>query len=218
MSEALRSSTGVDTDILESLRERIRVLEGGARVQRGRRPSGVAAIDELVGGLPVPGIVELSGPRGSGVTSLALSLAAASVAGGGLVAWVDAEASLYPPAVARCGVSLARLLVVRPVADGQHAELWAAEQLLRSGCFGLVVIDRLEEGVLRSTGHGWARACEHGHCVALVLSERPARWLPAEVRLSVGARRVTVGRDRGGRAGRRASLPEVPEGVAAWPP
>ncbi|MFT4626697.1 MAG: hypothetical protein ACI8PZ_005375 [Myxococcota bacterium] len=208
--------SGERSAVLDSLRERIRLLEGGAPVQRSRAPSGVPEVDRLIGGLPVPGVVELTGARGSGVTSLALHLAAAEMRAGGLVAWVDSEASLYPPALDRLGVELSRLLVVRPPADGQHSELWAAEQLLRSGCFGLVVVDRLAGGVLRSTGHGWARACERGHSVALVLGENSARWLPAEVRLAVGDGRLTVVRDRGGRTGSHSPLPAPPPMSGPW--
>lgn len=60
-----------------------------------------------------PNVLELSGPPSCGKLSLALLwLAAASQ--GGLVAVVDLAGEFYPPAAALCGLSLDRLVVVRP--------------------------------------------------------------------------------------------------------
>jgi hypothetical protein len=202
---------------LDALREQIRLLEGGPAVCRRRVPCGVQTLDALVGGLPKPGILELHGPLGAGRTRLAASILAAVMGPHGLGVWVDPARSLYPPALAQYGVDLARLLVVCPPADGLQQEHWATEQLLRSGCFPVVVVSLLpRRGSRRSASHQWARAAEHGGSTAVVISERPVRELPAEVRLCVGEDGVRVARDRGGRSGKHHPLPSWPKGCDPW--
>lgn len=199
---------------LETLRAQVRALEGGAPVHRRRVVSGVDVFDRLVQGLPCPGIVELCGSDGSGHLRLALELAASATRDRRAVAWVDASRQLYPPAAAALGVDLDRLLIVRPAADGSHPEIWATEQLLRSGCFALVVSHFPESrNERRFGGHQWARAAEHGQCTALVLGARPLRDVPADVRLQVGGGQLSVLRDRGGRHGASQALADPPD---AW--
>ena len=186
---------------LDVLRARIRTLEGGPRIERRRAPSGVDRFDALLGGIPVPGIVEITGAEGAGRTGLALDLAMACTASRKLVAWVDPQSRLYPPAAAARGVALEQLLIVRPVEDGSSPWVWTTEQLLRSGNFPLVVVDLppRTSGIAsrRVASHGWARAAEHGQCTAIVIASRTTRELPAAVRISIGDRRLTVLRDRG---------------------
>ena len=75
-------------------------------------PTGIAAVDELLGGgLPVGAITEIAGPQCSGRTSLALSFVAASTQAHRVCAWVDVSDALSPEAAA--GVQLDRLLWVR---------------------------------------------------------------------------------------------------------
>jgi hypothetical protein len=179
--------------------------------------SGIASIDALIQGLPCPGIVEICGAAGTGRTRLALQLVAEATRLRRTVAWVDPLRQLYPPAAADLGIDLDRLLIVRPPADGSHAEIWATEQLLRSGCFALVVSHLPEQrGSRRFGGHQWARAAERGQCTAVVLAHRPARDVPAEVRLQTGFGRVSVLRDRGGQPGGSAILPPIPSAADPW--
>jgi recombination protein RecA len=59
-------------------------------------------------------------------------------------AWVSPrdEASFYPPDFAQAGIDLAALVVVRvPPEAGSHGVVRASELLLRSGAFGLLVVD-----------------------------------------------------------------------------
>jgi hypothetical protein len=189
-----------------ALREQIRILEGGARVRRRRAPSGVGEIDALVGGLPRPGLVEISGQPGLGATRFGARLAAAATRAG-RVAWIDTERRLFPPALAEHGVILEHLLVIRPPAGGSALagrgsapEAWATEQVLRSGCFALVLVSggRID----RATGHRWGLAAEHGQSTGVILRAEPARELPAEIRLQVVSRHgepeLVVTRDRAG--------------------
>jgi hypothetical protein len=83
-----------------------------------------------------PNILELSGPPSCGKLSLALLwLAAASR--GGLVAVVDLAGEFYPPAAALCGLSLERLVVVRP--PDQRGAGEAVSLLLSSAGFDAVL-------------------------------------------------------------------------------
>lgn len=206
---------------LEALRAQVRALEGGAPVHRRREICGVGVVDELLGGLPRPGIVEVCGPLGAGRVQLVGALVAASTARHRAVAWVDPLRRLYPPALLAMGVALDQVLLVRPAEDGSQPWLWAAEQLLRSGCFELVVVDRPEDPERglprRPIGSRWARAAEHGQSTAVVLGVRPARQLAADVRLAVGKGQVMAVRDRGGpRMGAMGPLPDRPERAEPW--
>ena len=202
---------------LEALRAKIRVIEGGPRVERRREPTGVAEVDSLLGGLPVPGIVEISGAEGTGRARWVASILAADTRMGRAVVWVDPLRRLYPPALAEHGVQLHQLLIVRPTEDGSSPWAWATEQLLRSGCFSRVVVDLpRRDGSRRSLAHTWARAAEYGCATALVISARPTRELPADVRVSVGSGRAFVTRDRGRVPGAGGPLPAWPEGTDPW--
>lgn len=103
-------------------------------------------------------MVELSGTA-PGKLSTVARLVARAQAEGEPVAWVSQRdgASFYPPDFARVGIDLAALVVVRvpapqraapdaasgarAVQPHRHGVLRAAEVLLRSGAFGLVVVD-----------------------------------------------------------------------------
>ena len=120
-------------------------------------PTGVAAIDTLVGGgLPRGQISELVGPRSSGRTSLALQMLRAATARGELVALVDALDMLDVDSAAAAGIDLASVLWVRGhvVSNpglcrdmNQRAleqAIRALALVLQAGNFGLVVLDVAE--------------------------------------------------------------------------
>lgn len=90
-------------------------------------------------------LCELSGPA---VLSAAVGKVLEAQIEGEPVAWVARPGSLfYPPDLEQSGVDLGALAVVRAPADGA---VRAAELLVRSGGFGLVVVD-LEAGVKVAT-------------------------------------------------------------------
>lgn len=195
---------------IASLRARIASIEG-ARVQREREPSGVYDLDAVIGGLPRPGLVALHGAPGSGRASLVAAVLAAQTARGRPVAWIDGARRIYPPALAEVGVALPWLLIVRPPAG--HA-VWAAEQVLGSGCFAVVAIsgvDRVGPG-----GQRWGRAAERGRATALVIADGPGRDLPAVLRLQVERGAFTVVRDSSGAFGRSGAVPEPPLSARPW--
>ena len=106
-------------------------------------------------GLPTPGpvapaswtstalggcLAELSGTGASSSLTLAFSLVHQVQRHGDPVAWITrAESTFFPPDAAEGGIDLAALPVIR--LSGRRQCLRAAEQLVRSGAFGLLVID-----------------------------------------------------------------------------
>ncbi len=85
-------------------------------------------------------LCELSAGADGALLSAAMGLVTDAQQGGEPVAWVSAShAVFFPPDAAACGVDLAALVVVQ-VTDGPTAGR-AADVLLRSGAFGLVVLD-----------------------------------------------------------------------------
>lgn len=85
-------------------------------------------------------LVELSARGASATLTAAVELVAEAQTQAEPVAWIaPAAGTFYPPDVADSGVDLAALVVVR-VRDA-IASARVAERLLRSGAFGLVVMD-----------------------------------------------------------------------------
>lgn len=85
-------------------------------------------------------LIELSGQGATSRLSFAFSLVHTVQRHGAPAAWITHTSSVFfPPDVARCGVDLSALAVVR--LDAPEALFHAADQLLRSGSFGLVALD-----------------------------------------------------------------------------
>jgi RecA DNA recombination protein len=109
-------------------------------VRRGL-PFGIPALDAaLPSGVPRGQITALEAPLGSGGTTLLLALAEATLRADEGVALVDAERSLAPQAAAHLA-ALGPFWVVRPKAN--ENAWWCADVLLRTGAFGLVIVDRV---------------------------------------------------------------------------
>ena len=85
-------------------------------------------------------LAELSGAGASPSLTLAFSLVHQVQRQREPVAWIArAESTFFPPDAAQSGIDLAALPVIRLA--GQRERLRAAEQLARSGAFGLLVVD-----------------------------------------------------------------------------
>jgi len=127
--------------------------------------------DQLAGRL-----VELSASGASTVLSTMAGILADVQRLGEPAAWIGpASSSFYPPDLAARGIDLQALVVVRtPVLGGAAPRLRAAERLLRSGAFGLVIIDggRDFELPLPAQGRLTKLAQEHD-AVVLLLTDKP---------------------------------------------
>lgn len=126
--------------VLAALRQQIAALLDPPRGDAGVIPTGISSLDAALsgGGVPRGRLTEVIGPRGSGKTTLVRELAAAAIAARRWVAYVDASRTLSPRDWAALGAS-GLLWVVRPKEATRGT--WCADVLLRSGAFGLVVLD-----------------------------------------------------------------------------
>ena len=102
--------------------------------------------EELASGsfsLPSGAITEISGALSSGRTSLTHAILARATAAGECCAMVDSASAFDPWSAAQAGVDLQKLLWVR--ASGRlDAALKAADLILHSGGFGVIVLDLCE--------------------------------------------------------------------------
>jgi hypothetical protein len=126
--------------------------------------TGLPEFDRILGGgFPRGAIAALAGPPSSGRSALAARLLAVATARG-LGALIGTE--LFLPALAAAGVRLERLMCV-PVTDPVGVAR-AADIVLRSGAFGVVVIPALPSG--RGTGSAtWTRLASLTHRANAVL-------------------------------------------------
>ena len=131
---------GVNMSLAELRQELAQVIHPPAQ------PDGVATgwapLDHALGGtLPRGLITEITGPAGSGRTTLLRRLVEGAIRQELLVAYIDAERTLNP----RDWAHLARradddgLWVIRPPDPARAA--WCSELLLRSGAFPIVILD-----------------------------------------------------------------------------
>ena len=174
---------------LATLRQQLAAVVAGTPSATPGLPTGIAALDAMLpgGGLPRGRITEILAPAGVGKTTLARSLATATLTAGHAVAWVDATRTLDPRDWVTASVAdNDALWVVRP-ADAARAS-WCADLLLRTGAFALVVLDgapvlprtvgvrlaqlaRDSDAVLLLLGEG-TRASEIGGALRLLLRRR----------------------------------------------
>jgi hypothetical protein len=126
------------------------------------------ALSCLKGGIARGALTEVSGPAGGGKTEVVLRFLAENPKL--RAAWIEEALSVYPCAFPLHGVNLNRVLFVRD--PGTHA-VWAAQQILRSGIFPVVVlaVKALAELDLRRL----QLAAEQSNASVLLLSEEPAR-------------------------------------------
>lgn len=184
------------------------VPPGHAAPKGPRISTGLPPLDRLLdGGFPRGQVAELVGPRTSGRTRVLLGALASVTGRGGWAALVDGTDGLDPAAAATLGVPLGRLLWIR--CGGRITAAWrAADVLVQSGGFGLVVVDlgdlppwtlartppavvvRLQRAVeRRATGllvAGRRRVAGSLAAVAVALTPRRIQWEPGEPGLLAG--------------------------------
>jgi protein ImuA len=161
---------------IDALRQEILRLEGVAyRAQRSAVSSGTAALDHV---LPERGfrrgtVVEwLAAEEPLGSTTLAMRAARQACQDGGTLVVIDRRGDFYPPAAARLGIDLARMILLRPGTRSDHD--WAMDQALRCGAVSAVVAwPDTQFGTLDGrTFRRWQLAAEAGGTLGLLL--RPA--------------------------------------------
>lgn len=127
---------------VEQLRRLIHARTPMATAPGAVRSSGLSELDRLLeGGFPKSALTVLTGVSGAGRMTIAARILAEETRHKRPVAWVDARGALYPPALELAGVDLKRMLMVR---GSRERSLYALEQILASGAFGVVVGSGLE--------------------------------------------------------------------------
>ena len=196
---------------VDSLRRYLKSHASATPLQRtDGRPTGLPPLDRLLeGGVPKGAITVLTGVAGTGRMSIAARLLAEETRALKPVAWVDAKKTLYPPALVQAGVDLQRLLVVRGA--GQRA-LFAIEQIVESGAFGIVIASGIESFLSQAGLRRVQAASEAAHASTILVLEPQASALVtnAALKLRVSRRspglQVEVEKSRGDTIGRRAFI------------
>lgn len=126
---------------IAALRQQLAEIVEGARPTLPGLATGIAALDAALpgNGLPRGRLTEIAGAPGSGRTTIARQLVAATLRAGWWVAYVDASRTLAARDWTALGAPDNSLWVVRP--DHPSRGAWCADVLLRSGAFGLVILD-----------------------------------------------------------------------------
>ena len=184
------------------------VWRGGEleKVVHAVHATGHAALDAQLpgGGWPTGTLSEvLHDGVGIGEVSFLAGTLAQTCDGDRMIAWINAPYLPYAPALAQRGIPLERCVVVRP--KNREDALWAAEQSLKSGACGAVLL-WIAEG-RRQDDYAWLRrlqmASESGRCMAVLFRPSSAEKLstPAHLRVALsreaGLLQVRIPKRRG---------------------
>jgi hypothetical protein len=188
--------------------------------------SGVREIDALTGGLPRGCLTEICGPASSGRTSVLLAALAAATQRKEVCSLVDISDAFNPHSAAAAGVNFKRLLWVRCGGNKQKVRspqrhrviekteknenprrqiekpveqaLQVTDLLLRSGGFGLVIIDlgntpvKMARRIPLASWFRFQRAVEHTATVLFVISQIPCAQTCASLLLKVSGKRLSA--------------------------
>jgi recombination protein RecA len=138
-------------------------------------PTGITALDELVGGLPRGSLTEIYGPPCSGKTSILHATLASRTLSAEACALVDAQDAFDPCGSQASGVVLPRLLWVR--CHELDKAFRSLDLLLHGGGFGFIALDlsdapaRLVRQVPLNVWFRLRRAVEDTATVLLVLAQ-----------------------------------------------
>jgi recombination protein RecA len=115
--------------------------------------------------------VEISSSMGAASLTLTFSLVRETQEKGEPVGWVTGtESAFYPPDAARNGIDLAALAVIRVRARESIAR--AGEKLLRSGAFGLIVLDLGSADIPMPLQSRLTGLAHHHHTALVCLTEK----------------------------------------------
>jgi hypothetical protein len=155
---------------------------------------GIPALDALLPlGLPRGQITALDAPLGSGGTALLLALAEATLRADEGVAFVDAARTLAPQAAAHLA-GLGPFWVIRP--RGTESAWWCTDVLLRTGAFGLVIVDQAPTPA-RTVAVRLQRLARDKDAVLVIRDAQGHRRTDAQTQVTVD------GREQRGDAGQR---------------
>lgn len=136
-------------------------------------------LKKLLGkGLCRGAVIELSGRRSSGRTSIAMHVLKQATGRGEICALIDLYDSFHPESASAAGVQLDRLIWVRCGGNAEHA-IRAADLLLHAGGFGVVMLDlceasaRMLNRIPLSYWYRFRRAVEHTPAILLVCADLP---------------------------------------------
>src|SRR5262245_54756316 len=138
---------------------------------------------------------EISGSRATATLTLTFGLVLDAQKHGEPVGWATStERSFYPPDAAQLGIDLAALVVVR--VPNPDAIARAGEKLLRSGGFGLVVLDLGLADMPPPLQSRLTGLAHYHHSVLICLTEKDRKMfsLGSLVSLRVHAERKRVGK------------------------
>lgn len=143
-------------------------------------------------------LCELSGTEATAVLTFAVGLVGEAQRRGDPVAWLTRrESSFYPPDVAATGVDLGALAVIWVPSALDAAR--TADLLMRSGAFGLVIMDLGRDCDLPLAAQSRLTALAKRHDTALVCLTYKDRQQPSVGSLvSLRAEATRTGRDRQG--------------------
>jgi len=183
VTPSIRESGSPAADTLAGVQARVQAVVSTGRAPGTPWRTGGTALDRaLGGGIPRGRVTELTGTLAVGKTALVRQVAAAVLQGGSWVAWIDVGRTLAPATLAGLGK---RLVVIRLSHAQRHRAAWTADLLLRSGVFGLVVLDEPP-----------ALSRVHGVRLAQLARERDAACV---VLTSQGVGQSRAGESRGSR-------------------
>ena len=159
-------------------------------------PTGVAALDRLVGGgIPRASMTEIWGAPSSGRTSLVQTILRTTTAKGQYCVWIDTPDAFDPQTAAAAGVRLSQLLWVRSHRQLDQA-LQAADLLVRAGGFSLVFLDlsgvpaRIASRIPIATWFRLRHGAEHSSTALIVTSEGANTGSCAKLQLGVRQDRI----------------------------
>jgi recombination protein RecA len=211
---------------LELLSKSVRFADALAeRPRQSSRACDWPELDSILpdGGLP-HAVVEITCAHHAfaGATRIAVSAIAAAQrrSSSAWCAWMDADATLFAPGLARAGVDLSRLLVVRPPLQLLPRVVVTCAS---SGAFDIVVVELHTLARAEKFIRKLALACEqHGTTIVLLAEPHVDAW-PVALRLEVARTRegldVRVTKDRFGRLPAKLAKTHVPLsifGLASW--
>ena len=158
-------------------------------------PTGVAALDRVVGGVPRASLTEIWGAPSSGRTSLLQSILRTTMSRGQYCAWIDTPDTFDPQTATIAGVRLSQLLWVRCHQQPNHA-LQVADLLVRAGGFSLIVLDlsgisaRTANRIPVATWFRLRHGAEHSSTALIVTGETSNTGSCAKLQLATKNDRV----------------------------